>query len=65
MAIPSTKKDVKNFLRLNFFRTADFAAMGLRLSECKQYLREGVEDWEHRLEKMNDGRIALDMLKDY
>jgi hypothetical protein len=60
MPHPKSRKELKDFLRATYFRTTDFKAARDDLAETKQYLREGVEDWELRLQELNDNRIDLD-----
>jgi hypothetical protein len=56
----SLQEVVKVFLRRHFFQTVDFSAVRSRITETKQYLRESIEEWQKRLEKINDGQIELD-----
>jgi hypothetical protein len=57
---PASLKEAREFLRSRFFPITDFTTVRAQLLSTKQFLREGVEEWEWRLEKINDGRIDLD-----
>jgi hypothetical protein len=57
---PKSLKEAREFLRKNVFPVTDFATVRTQLLSTKQFLRESVEEWEWRLEKINDGRINLD-----